>query len=665
MKQFKFLLKYMQLFESNSSIRDNKKIVDKIAEILESSPAMKAIKSLREDVPTGGPGSVRAKEEERGAKWIQPQGMYFIEKTPTRYHISFKENFSRVTAEIEFEPDFITLNPDGSFNIKENPTFIFVTGEQTSSQLSQKPEIKAAGSSYFRELKPEEAKNKFKELLFPVYLQRTQSESVLIDNLRKKDATEIIKKVKNCAEMFQKKGEETKDQFPDFELPRIVLNSSPLPEPSNSNVSLEDWKQSVENWYNDSYKKLQNFQSIYNQQMTPKRKAALQSGETKTISKSHTDFEIKHTTNNLEDCLKWAWAYFVSRKTSRVLDALKTFNYLYKTKKGAELLDKKLPIGSRYYTIEELENDGGIGSALSKDKEFIKTAIVTKKEKSLLSEVGEHIVDMGKTANFLKSAYKDLGLNIELLEKGWAAGGFYGRTEITRAESEKSKTPVDFTEGNIGEINISPILSTKGTILGAASETFTEDVVKYMNNPLIFTLEKRKEFKYDYNKQQKIYSRVSPGEIFVTIESRTEEELFQRLLFADSDPINPENPENPTSLLIQAFSTRKSVIVGEGEEKPKKHIIDLILDFTEALKDNIKELVPNFSNELGAEFDIPETANKETINKCLKIAISKQRGKTKEIKNILQTTNSDLYKELYGSEEEKPKTGKKSRLKLD
>ena len=83
MKQFKFLLKYMQLFESNSSIRDNKKIVDKIAEILESSPAMKAIKSLREDVPTGGPGSVRAKEEERVAKWIQPQGMYFIEKTPT------------------------------------------------------------------------------------------------------------------------------------------------------------------------------------------------------------------------------------------------------------------------------------------------------------------------------------------------------------------------------------------------------------------------------------------------------------------------------------------------------------------------------------------------------------------------------------------------------
>lgn len=621
MKQFKFLSSYTQVFEGR---QENKKIVDELLDILKDSSAMNDIVALREDFPEGTAAAIH--EDPRGAKAIGPDRAYQITKTESEFRISFKSNYGR-HADIKLDPDYITLNEDGTFNIKDDATFLFQTSEQSASAFGDEEQKKAA-NSFFRLLDKEDIKHKYANLSIPLDIAGVGD--VWEFDLKSSEGSKGMRSINRIAK-FAEKWNEKYSRFADS---YIDIPSKPTTDDSNE----------VKNaWRDAMLNKLDSFKKAYNAKMTPIRDAAVESGEKKVLSVKHTTFPVEMTFNNLEDCLRWVWSYFVARKTSRRLDAEKTFNYLMYER--TDLWGKRLPIGDRYVREEK-----GLTGRFSEDEEFMKRA-------GLRAIVGTEIMDIENVVDFVIRLYKTIGLTITPIRGTWASVGVSKGakridefpTKTNKETGEKIPSVPDATTQYIMGFEISNDLTQTNSILSAAAKLFTESVVKYMDTDLIFELSPRSEFKYTDSK--KITTRVDADMVRIYFECRTEEEAFRKLLtgFKGKDETGKEIMVNP--FILQAFSARQKVKTSDKEIE-KAFFLSIITNYTKYLKDNMAKFVPSIATKSFSVNNLPAIAPDdskilEAIVATLKTpAIS---AKSDDIKRSLKEINMPLYTKLVSA----------------
>lgn len=625
MKQFKFLSNYTQIFEG---VQENKKIVDKLLEMLKDSSAMNDIVALREDFPKGQAAAIH--EEPRGAKAIGPERAYQITKSDSKFMISFKSNFGR-HADIELEPNYITIDQEGNFVIDENATFLFKTSEQSASAFGDEEQKKAA-DSFFRFLNKEDIKHKYHNISIPTDIAGVGD--VWRYDLTDKGGTRgmsSIRRITNFADKWNEK-------YGSFAETYIDIPESP---------NFEDSNEVKNSWRDEMLKRLNDFKLAYNAKITPIRDAAVSSGEKKVISVKHSTFPVIMTFDNLEECLRWIWAYFVARKTSRRLDAGKTFDYLMNERK--DLWGKRLPIGDRYVREEK-----GLTGRFSEDEEFMKRA-------GLRAIVGTEIMDIENVVDFVIRLYKSIGLTITPIIGTWASVGVSkGAKRIdefptkTKETGEKIPSVPDATTQYIMGFEISNDLTQTNSILSAAAKLFTESVVQYMDTDLIFELSPRSEFKYTDSK--KITTRVDADMVRIYFECRTEEEAFRKLLtgFKDKDETGKEIMVNP--FILQAFSARQKVKTS-GKEIEKAFFLSIITNYTKYLKDNMAKFVPSIATKSFSVNNLPAIATDDSkildaIVATLKTpAIS---AKSDDIKRSLKEINMPLYTKLVSADMTEP-----------
>lgn len=277
--KMKFLNNF-KLFEAN--IEENEK-VEKLFNALIDSPAMKDIVALKEEVdfPYGTNRSIPLVSEEKPSKKIHSKRVYYVHISDGKLLINFRQNFTPYDATITIKDDVIT----------------FKTAEKTASWAGKTKKQIDSAESYFRNLNPLEIKNKYAFLRFDT-------------------DTEIGEKIQDL-ESLKKQAEKWNDKYN----AGIVITNKKL----------------------DMKKKLINFMNSYNEKIKKERDEAIAKGEKKYVSSGPSDFPILQNFNDLEKCLRWVWAYFISRKISRKLNPKQTFEYLMNNKK---FWNKQLPLNT-------------------------------------------------------------------------------------------------------------------------------------------------------------------------------------------------------------------------------------------------------------------------------------------------------------------------------
>ena len=623
MKNFKFLLNYTQIFESRKEDPIRKEKARILYEWLLNSNAMQDIVALKEDYHK------TTAREQRGSLFQHPSKAYLVNFTEEwGLKINFEQNFNPRDCYISVNPDCITINPDGSYSINtENSNFLFQTAERTASFIGDEEQIKSH-TSYFRLLKNEDSKNVNANIYLPT--NYITGEPVTND---------IIFDPKTNKPIKQKTLNDWAIEWNKNYGADIIIDDK-------TDKEIQD--------------QMKDFSVEYNAKMKENRIKQADKMNLKFVTYNSKDFAITKEFVNLEECLRWAWCFFVARKTSRVLDASKTFDYLLHKRK--DLWGKKLPLGERYgEEFSPVDLNIGLGKEISKDEAFIESAYIDKK--GLRGEVGKDIQEIKRTTAFIIRLYELLGLDIKAIEGIWTTKGWVskGLKNVNELDWEKAVESHKYIMG----FNISNILSKPGTILGAAAQTFTSKDVKYMNSKLAFELSPRSEFKVS-DSGVKIPTTITSDMINVFFECRTEEEAFKKLLYGY---------DNVEALILQAFSARESVIVGEKEVK-KKSLLALITTFTNYIRVHANEFVPidkeTFANEIPYDIAIDDVRILHGIIEALNSA--ELAGKSRDIKTILNQQNKGLYDKLISAgmkpieaeKIEKPetsKTDKKARLK--
>jgi hypothetical protein len=380
------------------------------------------------------------------------------------------------------------------------------------------------------------------------------------------------------------------------------------------------------------------------------RKAAYAAGNWHSVSNVKTDYLITNEFDNLEDCLKWAWAYFVARKTPRKLDKIKTFVYLIKN--FDSLKNKKLPIGDRYGSEGE-KVDGTVINDLEKEESLL-SDISTERETGLISMLGEELKDMRSTAYFVKNIYALLGLEVKPIE-----GTYDSSTDVTRGAVRKidvSKTGSETAERPdwIIGFDISNNLSNSNTILGAACKSFTNSPVKYMDKDLIFELAPRNEFKYKDGK--KIETKMTDTAVEVYFSCREEEEAFRKLLLGFKLQSAGIKAEDIKPIILSSFSgeSKEIIVIGEMgnvDEVKNSFILALIVEFTKNIAKNIELFIPGIKTKgRGKSFEVPNiNSDDPRILKILAETLDSSKsliGKTLSIKQALKDNSPEIYAKL-------------------
>ena len=213
---------------------------------------------------------------------IHPNRTFCIDIQNDEFKIDFKRNFTPYKA-------YITINNDG--------TFTFKTAEKTASWAGDTTEQRTASKGYFRDLDPNEIKNKYA-------LLKLETEH---------ETGEPIKNVKDLIKQAQKWNQKYGANIEITEDPVIMKQ------------------------------RLLKFIDLYNKDIIKQKNQAIISGEKKYVSTKQTDFPVIINFEKLENCLRWVWAYFIARKTTRTKDPKQAFYYIMNHK---ELWYKHMPLQS-------------------------------------------------------------------------------------------------------------------------------------------------------------------------------------------------------------------------------------------------------------------------------------------------------------------------------
>lgn len=552
-------------------------------EIFENKAPESEVKKLREilnysvamsDIEALDPDRIEDKVKFSSVSAIRKMdGTYTIKNDVKGLRITFFDNFTSNHAYIEVHKS------GGEY------TYIFKTAERTASFIGknknetpeQEAERKKQAIGFFRNLDKEYVKNDFRKKFAPAEFKWGKDEEGNDIKIMRKPETEEEKEIRLAynAEMEQKMKEE-----------RAKRDSG-----GDSNY--------------------------------------------KYVAYTTKDFPIEVEFDNLEECLRWAWAFFVARKTSRILDPQKTFDYLMDRE---DLWGKGLRMGDRYGDIDYKSDEGIVG---------------VLKKGGLLNIVGTDLKDVSKTVEFIKDIYKLLGLNIEPIKGKWGAIGDVSRGIVREDDPQRTQVVKDYDKEYVIGFEISKTLSNENTILGIASKSFTEKEVKYMEDNLIFELAPRDKFKYKHGAvgdKRKVPTVISDSMVRIYFECRTEEEAFRKLLLGFKIQEPGVKAELMQPLLLQAFSKREKVIVGKATNVQKKYMLALITIFTKYIKDNIAEFIPQIkSSKLFAD-SIPTNISMDDprILKGIMLALTSRplAGKSLQIKNILKEEQPDIYNKM-------------------
>jgi len=431
MKQFKFLLKYNQVFEATQKEKDEKKAyINAIYDELLESPAMNDIVALKTDFSemTGG-----VPFNEKNSR-IHPTRSYYVLVDEGKFKINFKRNFTSNTATI------IVKFEDG-----RPVEYIFETHERTASFAGSDEEQREAAESFFRKMNIEESKNKYPSLRIPTDSTTGQQ----------------IEKLNDLIKLAEKWNQ--------------IYNAN-IDTKVGDPIELK--------------KRLYDFMEKYNEDMEKVRAEKFAEGEKKMVSYGK-DFPVKMIFDDLEKCLRWVWAYFVARKTPRTLDPAKTFDYLMKNE---YLWKQKLPLGYRYGSkidiedflngelnkkeiIEELKfRGGGIKSLVASELKDIKRT--TQFLKQVFKVLGLEFIS--ETEGSFSS---------KVVSRGAAP-----LSEIPKRELTSGTTKEEIGSNWIIGFEISKVLSSKNTILGLAAKNMTKNQINFTNRDLVFQLSQRPEF---------------------------------------------------------------------------------------------------------------------------------------------------------------------------
>lgn len=552
-------------------------------EIFESKAPEAEVERLREflnssvamrDIEALDPDRIEDKLQHSSSSAIRKmEGTYTIKNDVRGLRITFFDNFTSNHAYIE-------VHKNG-----DNYTYTFKTAERTASFIGknknetpeQEEERKKNAVGFFRNLQKEFSKKEFKKMFAPPEYKWVKDDKgkEYLKKLEPETEEERNRRLAHNAEMERRMKEERE------------------------------------------------------------KRAAGEESEYKYVAYTTNDFPIEIEFDNLEECLRWVWAFFVARKTSRILDPQKTFDYLMERE---DLWGKGLKMGDRYGDVDYKSEEGIIG-VLNRG--------------GLLNIVGTDLKDISKTVEFIKDIYKLLGLNIKPIVGKWAAIGDISKGLVRNDETPNAETIKDEGSQYVMGFEISSVLSNQNTILGIASKSFTEKQVKYMKDDLIFELSPRSEFKYQHGakpEERKLPTVIDENMVRIYFECRTEEEAFRKLLLGFKIQEAGVKAEAMQPLLLQAFSKREKVIVGKAANVQKKYILALITIFTKYIKDNIAEFIPQIkSNKLWAD-SIPTNIamdDPRILNGLILALTSKSlAGKSIQIKNILKEDLPTVYNKM-------------------
>lgn len=613
----KFLEKYMRFFEAYTpdSSRTEKAEVEKRAkqvselynQLTDSNSkvgkAMGAIVALRDDYNDDTYYGNFPPATQKGTYIPDPSGAFAVYNDVTRgLRVSFKKNYTPKDCFIYFRP-----KEDGGY------TYFFETAELTATFMGRKDETEEqkaarqeAEKGFFRFLNKEDSKNQFSK-------EKLKKDYATGETLDKETEEEKYARLESDREAGKKSAPPTRSELEEERKNRLSRNA----------------------------------------QIEANRKAAYAAGNWHSVSNTKTDYLITNEFDNLEDCLKWAWAYFVARKTPRTLDKITTFVYLIK--KFDSLKNKKLPIGDRYGSegenisgtiIEDLEKEEGLMSDIS-----------TKRDSGLIGMYGEELKDMRSTVYFIKNIYSLLGLEVKPIEGSWDTSSDVSRGAVRKKDvAINPKETVKRPEWIIG-FDISNNLSNSNTVLGAACKSFTNNAVKYMDRDLIFELAPRNEFKYTDGK--KIETEISDTKVEVYFSCREEEEAFRKLLLGFKLQAAGIKAEEVKPIILSAFSGESKEIItvgemGDVEEIKNSFILALIIDFTKNIAKNIEQFIPSIKSKgRGKSFDVPNINPDDVrILKILATTIDSSKnliGKSLSIKQALKNNSNELYTKLVSA----------------
>ena len=125
----------------------------------------------------------------------------------------------------------------------------------------------------------------------------------------------------------------------------MTLPDMPLPTKADAGWSVEElneWKDSWETWREETYKRFSDFSSKYKEKINPLKKAAIAAGTSNIINSE--GYPTQYTTGELEKCLEFAWAFYVSyknRATLKLDDLFDKENNIL-TEKGEKLFNEHL-----------------------------------------------------------------------------------------------------------------------------------------------------------------------------------------------------------------------------------------------------------------------------------------------------------------------------------
>lgn len=544
----------------------------------------------------------KAVGSERGSTKIGPKRIYQINISNGILKINFMETFTS-------RDSYINVNDDG--------TYTFRTAERTASWAGDTPEQKAASESYFRKLEKEQNKNKFP-------LLRIKTDYISGKQIEK------LEDLKSQAEKWNKKY--------------------------NADIVISDNAEDIKT-------QLYDFMIAYNDEMLKNQEQAKAEGHKKYVAYTSQDFPVIMNFDDLEDCLRWAWAFFITRKTPRNLDPYKTFDYLMSHK---DLWNKELPIGERYgRRSADIENflDGSLNNNEIIDQLKLNGG-------GIRSIVASEIKNIDRTTQFLKQVFKLIGLDFVKTTKGSFGSGYRSRGAVPEEELTDLEKKSEREKWIIG-FEISKVLSTENTILSLAAKRMTEGSIEYTDHDLVFQLSKRPEFTLT-KLGSNINTEISGNKVLINIEARTEQEALLQLVtgykFKQDDKDVILGP-----WISKAFTESDDVKI-KGEKIEATTFLNIIRKFTELLGQNLNNFIPNSKNNPLFDIDAIPTNIEENDPRILKI-IAATINSSLELKRKLKEENEGLYAELVAngltklpedtSTEEKPVADKdkKSRRK--
>jgi hypothetical protein len=342
--------------------------------------------------------------------------------------------------------------------------------------------------------------------------------------------------------------------------------------------------------------------------------ANLDKSQVKTIKQNATAYPVSASfegENALEQAIRYAWAYFVSRKTTRYLDRKKTLENLVNNQ---TYWGKGYPL-SKFKTEEAPEE--------------------IREPDSLKGKEGEIARGLNKSMTFLISLYKTLGLNIKPVEGAWGTHGFV-KGMITKDEFNTQEVVDEADQVFIG-CKITPLISgTSETLLGAIAPLYGDKVsVMQSTEPMLFELSKRDAFTLKGGKQ--VPTEMTKEKVNCYIAATNERDALKKFL----------------TKISEAFKLFDKVYV-DNQPQNIKYIFNIIKQFNTIITKNGFRYLHTLIPDINADWTIDPYD--ERILKILFACITKvPPSEIKKVLSSLQENCPTLYSQLLSvaSEDEK------------